>query len=71
MEPEKKSNGSFVGLVVIIIILIIGGIYIWMSSQKAVELQNTPNQDVAVLDALEMEADTTDTSTGVDTNTVE
>ena len=33
MEIEKKSNGALVGLVVIIIILIVGGIYIWQSRE--------------------------------------
>ena len=34
METEKKSNGEFFGVVVIIIILILGGIYIWHSELK-------------------------------------
>ena len=47
MEPEKKSNGAFVGLVVIINILVLGGIYIWQSSQKE---KTDTNQDAAVMD---------------------
>lgn len=77
MEPEKKSNGSLVGLVIIVIILIIGGIYIWQSNQEAVKLQNSQtqsealtSQDAAALDALELNAEATDTSTGVDANAV-
>lgn len=31
MEPEK-SNGAMIGSVIIIIILIIGGIYLWRTS---------------------------------------
>lgn len=63
MEPEKKANGAFFGLVVIIIILIVGGIYIWFSNQKAKKLlqdlqaqqqsENVSSQDAAVLDALQ------------------
>lgn len=35
MEEEKeKPNGAFLGLVIIIIILIIGGIYVWQSKVK-------------------------------------
>ena len=68
MEPEKKSNGAFVGLVVIIIILIVGGIYIWQSSQKE---KTVTNQDAAVLDSLQLDAETTDTDTGVDVNTID
>ena len=77
MEPEKKSNGALVGLVIIIIILIVGGIYILMSNQKAVELQNSQaqsrnvtNQDAAALNALEQDSNTIDTNTDVDVNTV-
>ena len=77
MEPEKKSNGALVGLIVIIIILIIGGIYIWLSSQKAVELQNSQtesqnvtDQDAAALNALEQDSNTIDINTGVDINAV-
>ena len=28
MEPEKKPNGALVGLVVIIVLLVVGGIYL-------------------------------------------
>lgn len=77
MEPEKKMNGALIGLIVIIVILIIGGIYILVSNQKTAPLQdsqtgseNITNQDAAALDALEAEVETTDTSTGVDANTV-
>ena len=31
MEPEKKSNGALIGLAIIVIILIIGGIYMWQT----------------------------------------
>ncbi len=78
METEKKSNGAFVGLTIIIIILIIGGIYMWQSNKKAVEkIKETQaqsealnNQNSAALDALEQELKTTNTDTGVDVNNV-
>lgn len=73
MEMEKKSNGAVVGLVIIIIILALGGIYIWRSRDQsgAAEPQvPVDNQDTAALDALERDAKTTDTSTGVNPNTV-
>ncbi|MES3032033.1 MAG: hypothetical protein V4699_02195 [Patescibacteria group bacterium] len=78
MEPEQKSNGALVGLVVIIILLVVGGIYIWLSNKKAQEeLQNTQTQletlteqDAAALDALDQESGTTETDVGVDVNTV-
>ena len=74
MEPETKSNGSLVGLVVIIIILVVGGIYIWMSNKKTVEQPSTEptntdtvvNEDSAALDALEQDSSTIDVNTGID-----
>jgi uncharacterized protein YneF (UPF0154 family) len=42
MENEKKSEGAFLGLVIIIIILIIGGIYIWRTEYKSLIKRNTP-----------------------------
>ncbi len=77
METDKKSNGAFLGLIVIIIILIAGGIYILMSSQNtATEPQSqiqsdvTGNQDATALDALDQDLQTTDTNITIDTNTV-
>ena len=74
MEPEKKSNGALVGLVIIVIILIAGGIYIWQANKDAIK---NPLQSEAVtstdgdeLNALELDANATDTSTGVDVNAV-
>lgn len=70
MEPEKKSNGALVGLVVIIIILIIGGIYIWQSNEKAEEkTEETQSEDVTSedstdLDTLEQDLKTTDIDVG-------
>lgn len=29
MEPEKKSSGALIGAIIIIIILVAGGIYVW------------------------------------------
>ena len=76
MEPEKKSNGAIIGLVVIIFILAIGGIYIWQSNKKALErIQNSQNQtltseDSTDLNTLQEDSKNTDTSTGVDANTI-
>ena len=75
MEPEKKSNGALIGLVVIIIVLVIGGIYIWISNQKTLEEKkiqsnNITAQDSADLNTLEADVNATDTSTGVNVNAV-
>ncbi len=34
METEQKSNGALTGLIIVIIILILGGIYFWRNSVK-------------------------------------
>ncbi|OGI94502.1 hypothetical protein A3A03_00030 [Candidatus Nomurabacteria bacterium RIFCSPLOWO2_01_FULL_40_18] len=77
MEPEKKLNGSFVGLIIIIIILVIGGIYIWISNKKAIEERNSQaqseaitEQDAAALNALEQDSNTIDTNAGVDVDSI-
>lgn len=85
MEPnntQEKSNGALIGLVIIIIILIIGGIYMWQTSKTTEEIpteqlsetsaegQALTSQDAAALDSLDQEAQSTDTSTGVDVNAV-
>jgi cytoskeletal protein RodZ len=44
MEPnqvQQKSNGAFIGLIIVIAILIIGGIYLWQKNmQRKAEVQN-------------------------------
>ncbi|MEK7128715.1 MAG: hypothetical protein AAB933_04155 [Patescibacteria group bacterium] len=77
MEPETKSNGALVGLIVIIIILVAGGIYMWQSNKDALEKNQNPaesqaitDQDASALDALELDAESIDTATGVDANAV-
>lgn len=76
MEPEKKSNGALVGLIVIVIILIIGGIYMWQSKVKNTLEQNNTQAgtvtpaDTNELDALGQTINTTDTNVGVDITTV-
>jgi uncharacterized protein HemX len=37
MEQEKKSHGALIGSIIIIIILIIGGIYVWQSQIKTIQ----------------------------------
>ena len=75
MEPDKKSSGELVGLVIIIIILVIGGIYIWHLNRKAVmerqQMETVTSEDTTELNKLEMDIETTDTETGVDVNTVD
>jgi len=76
MEPEQKSNGAFVGLVVIVLLLIIGGIYIWQANKENLKPLNDLNsstlsgEDSSELDSLEMSASSIDATTGVDASSV-
>ncbi|MFZ2072093.1 MAG: hypothetical protein WA101_01280 [Minisyncoccia bacterium] len=77
MESEKKSHGALIGSIIIIIILIIGGIYIWQSKMKnVVGLPETPtpitsDNTADELNTLEQDINSTDTSTGVDVNSIQ
>ncbi len=58
MEPEQKSNGALIGLIIIIIILILGGIYLWNQNKKtspepAIETSQTTgeNENTAEMEA--------------------
>ena len=76
MEPEKKSNGALIGSIVIIIILIIGGIYIWQSKvknaleQKKVQSENVIPADTIELNTLEKDLNGLDTNINVDVNSI-
>ncbi len=81
-EIEKKSNEALVGLVIIIIILVIGGVYLWQSRIKQLEMIKAQNAIIAAqneaimkenanaLDALEQDIKNTNTNIGVDTNSI-
>lgn len=76
MEPDKKStSGALLGLIVIVIILVVGGIYVWQSKVKQMEqdkLQNSAltQEDTKALDALQQEAGAVNANVGVDANSV-
>jgi len=71
MEPENntKGRGSLVGLVIIIIILVVGGIYIWQSGVKNVEQQNqidsVTTEDSTDLNALNQDLQNADLNVDV------
>jgi len=67
MENEKKTSGAFIGLVVIVIILVIGGIYIWKSKIDEIEIIKAQNaaiiaEQANIIDSLEKEIKSTDTN---------
>ena len=79
MGPEKKSHGALIGSIIIIIILVIGGLYVWQTKvkeikQKQLEVQmqaaaiNATNMNE--LKTLEQDLNSTDVSTGVDAETI-
>ena len=75
MEPEKKADGAFIGIIIIIIILIVGGIYIWQSNKNKILQEKSAtvgvtSEDVGQLDTLEQELQTANIETGVDTATI-
>jgi flagellar biogenesis protein FliO len=50
MEPEeKKPNGALFGSVVIIIILIIGGIYLFIMKMQEIKDNQNINQNLSTL----------------------
>ena len=32
METDKKSNGAFIGSIIVVLILVLGGVYLWTSN---------------------------------------
>jgi flagellar basal body-associated protein FliL len=80
MEPEKKSNGALIGTIVVIIILILGGLYIWMSKSKVEPIPEniTANEQEAAsieayneLNTFETDVSETDVNLNVNTETLQ
>ncbi len=80
MDTEKKSNGALIGLVIIVIILVIGGLYMWQSNQADTTVNSTIGEtqtdgtgvtaeDSANLDNLDKDLDSADTN--IDANAVD
>ena len=47
METEKKSSGALFGSIVIIIILIIGGLYLFVTKMQQIKMNQKANQDLS------------------------
>lgn len=61
METDKKSNGALMGSIIIILILVLGGIYIWMSKTNMPAVENEEidtTQTEQELDNIENELNT-------------
>ena len=63
MEPEKKGNGALVGAVIIILILLVGGIYMWKQRAKTLPApaEEVAPADTEELDSLEQDLNTVET----------
>jgi predicted RNase H-related nuclease YkuK (DUF458 family) len=80
MEMEKKSNGAFIGSIIVIIILVLGGIYLWTSKVK--DNQNTGSQTILEdtdttaaesyddLSGIEEELDSTEIDVSIDIDSI-
>jgi flagellar biosynthesis/type III secretory pathway M-ring protein FliF/YscJ len=75
MEPEKKSDGALIGSIIIILILILGGVFVWRSKVKEMQLEKKIQEENAAkmteeLNQIKQDLNTTDTNTGVDVNQI-
>jgi hypothetical protein len=62
MEPTKKSNGALIGAIVIILILILGGWYVWQSKVETPATgDETLTEENDELNTLENDLNTADT----------
>jgi hypothetical protein len=77
MEPEKKSNGGLFGTIIIIIILVLGGLYMWQSKVESplpedeLQSESVTSSDESELSALEGDVNGAETNVGVDVETLE
>ena len=82
MEPEKKSHGALIGSIIIIVILLVGGMYVWQSKMKRDALEQKAMQEQTAISSqniqntndlnnLEQQINTTDPNVGVDVNKIQ
>lgn len=55
MEPTKSNNGALIGSIIIVIILILGGLYVWSQKEDKVITpitnENNDTQTSAIINA--------------------
>ena len=76
MEQEQKSNGALVGSIIIIVLIIIGGIYIWQTKMKEIKLEKEKQAEIikandAELNQIEQDLKNAETATNIDTSKVQ
>ncbi len=57
MEPETKSNGALLGSIVIVLILVIGGIYLWKTSTENKSVMQNEEETSSLNETSSLEAD--------------
>ena len=84
MQPEKKSHGALIGSLIIVLILVIGGIYVFQNKMKTIKENNLAQEkanleqqkaisanETGEINNLDNEINTTDSSTGVDASKIQ
>ncbi|MEJ0001657.1 MAG: hypothetical protein WDN09_00480 [bacterium] len=66
-QPQQKSSGALIGTIIVIIILVIGGIYLWQKNmdEKAVDRNTQGSTTAAQLDAQVQSMDIDHTDDGL------
>lgn len=67
MEPENKTNGALIGSVIIVIILIVGGVYLFKKGAVA----PTPQTENDTADIMEPEDTSTSTEIEAELNNID
>lgn len=72
MEPQKKSNGTLVGSIIIIIILIIGGYFVWRANvKKALDEKKIQSEDTDATQLNTLENAINETNVDVGANVID
>ncbi|MFH1608734.1 MAG: hypothetical protein ABH951_01795 [Patescibacteria group bacterium] len=74
MEPTKKSHGALIGSIIIILVLIIGGVYIWQQKVKTIKeepIQTEEQKATDEINSLEQEINSIDTNIDVNIDELE
>jgi hypothetical protein len=77
MEIEKKSHGALIGSIIIIVILVIGGIYVWQQKTKndeklkLLQQEQTMQNSSDELNTLDQEINSTDSTVDANVDAVQ
>ena len=76
MEQEQKSTGALFGSIIIIVLIILGGVYIWQTKMKEVQQEKQKQTEIiqannAELDKIEQDLKNADMATNIDTSKIQ